>query len=49
MSDNETKQTFWEHLDVLRGALIKILAIYSLIMQTSLGERDVASIGGLFF
>lgn len=27
MSDNETKQTFWEHLDVLRGALIKIIVV----------------------
>ena len=27
MSDNETEQTFWEHLDVLRGALIKIIVV----------------------
>lgn len=27
MSDNEAKQTFWEHLDVLRGALIKIIVV----------------------
>lgn len=27
MSDDETKQTFWEHLDVLRGALIKIIVV----------------------
>lgn len=27
MNDNDTKQTFWEHLDVLRGALIKIIVV----------------------
>lgn len=27
MSDNEAKQTFWEHLDVLRGTLIKIIVV----------------------
>lgn len=27
MSDNEAKQTFWEHLDVLRGGLIKIIVV----------------------
>lgn len=27
MSDNDAKQTFWEHLDVLRGALIKIIVV----------------------
>jgi hypothetical protein len=27
MSYKETKQTFWEHPDVLRGALIKIIVV----------------------
>lgn len=27
MSDNKTKQTFWEHLYVLRGPLIKIIVV----------------------
>lgn len=27
MSDNDAKQTFWEHLDVLRSALIKIIVV----------------------
>lgn len=27
MNDNDAKQTFWEHLDVLRGALIKIIVV----------------------